>query len=148
MPAFKDKFVIRAGSIDFSLFNAVQEWVSAQNDGNYTIKIDEQRTLSQNRILHVLIEEFRQWILDSQAEAWTPEVAKHMFKIWSGFCVPQKYRTAGGQLRIMRVPKESSKMSKKKFSNWMKHVKVKWYDEFGHIPKTLLDKETADFLGL
>lgn len=147
MKPFKQIVFISDGLIDLPLM-PVQKWASLQERGKYVMTITAQRTIKQNNLLHVLVEEFRRFQYHSQGETWEPDLAKSRFKQWCGFCYVIKHPIEGGGFFEEKLPKSSSGLGKKKFRSWMAYCKQKWFNDFGFESKTLMDKETREFLGI
>ena len=104
--------------LTFAIYNSKsQEKLLNVEDGNFILKIVDQRTYSQNALLHRWIAEIAMAITNASGQYYTPSVMKHMLKyrLRPDLCVDFKH--PDGKEDIITFSTRT--MSKKDFSAFM-----------------------------
>ena len=139
--------MIRSGA---PLINSVSltEWCMAQDDGQYVLTVTDCRTNDQNRLFHQLVKEYKMMCFKWFGQRMSNKEAKLQFKLWIGFFTPFKARAKNGAVKMVPLPKESSKLSKKAFSELMIDVKEKWMSDFKCEPVSLMPESIRHYFEL
>ncbi len=125
-------FKADGGYIPNSILKQLTDYIRLDTTNTeYKLKVTKARSLSQNKILHKLIEEWRlKMIREGNDQFQQGEHAKKNFKRWLDFGSYEIVTTKTGRKAKEFMPKKSSDLSKRAFSSLLKQVYAQWIDEF------------------